>query len=176
MRRLTAVILALAVTTPSLARAAEPPCLSPGEFTALAEYALPSIISGATLRCSSALAPDAYLRRSGSQLVERFATRKPAAWPGAKAAFLKLSTSGGPDVDRMIRTLPDPSLQQMLGSLMEGLVSQQVPLERCTAIDRLIGLLSPLPAQSTAEVIALAVGLGSKAGRTKLGVISVCQS
>lgn len=176
MRRPIATILALVATVPSLARAAEPPCLSPGEFSALAEYALPSIISGTSQRCNSTLAPGAYLRRSGAQLIERYSVRKPAAWPGAKAAFLKLSSSGGPDADRMIRSLPDPSLQQMLGSLMEGLVSQQVPLDRCGAIDRLIGLLSPLPAQSTAEVIALTVGLGSKAGRTRMGPITVCQS
>ena len=176
MRRITAALLALAVSAPSIARAAEPPCLSPGEFTALAEYALPSIISGTSQRCSSALAPGAYLRRNGAQLVQRYAERKPAAWPSAKAAFLKISSSGGPDASNVIRGLPDPSLQQMLGSLMEGLASQQVPLERCATIDRLIGLLAPLPAQSTAEVIALAVGLGSKAGRTRLGPIAVCQS
>lgn len=175
MRRLTATICALLTVTPVLAEAAEPPCLSPGEFTALAEYALPSIISGTAQRCSTALAPTAYLRRNGPQLIERYAARKPTAWPGAKAAFLKLSATGG-DTAAIVRSLPDASLQQMLGSLMEGLASQQVPLDRCSTIDRLIGLLSPLPAQSTAEVIALAVGLGSKAGRTKLGAITVCQT
>ena len=176
MRRLIAAVAALTTVTPTLAQAAEPPCLSPSEFSALTEYALPSIISGTSQRCGSALAPDAYLRRNGQQLVQRYAERKSVAWPEAKAAFLKLSASTNADANNLIRTLPDASLQQMLGSLMEGLVGQQVPLDRCATIDRLIGLLSPLPAQSTAEVIALAVGLGSKAGRTKLGAISVCQS
>lgn len=175
MRRFTAAAAFLTLA-PTLAQAAEPPCLSPGEFTALAEYALPSIISGTSQRCASTLAPGAYLRRNGPQLAQRYAERKPAAWPGAKAAFLKLSASTNADANNLIRTLPDASLQQMLGSLMEGMVSQQVPLERCGTIDRLIGLLSPLPAQSTAEVIALAVGLGAKAGRTRLGAISVCQA
>jgi hypothetical protein len=176
MRRLTAAIAAVLAISPALARAAEPPCLSPREFTALAEFALPSIISGTSQRCSSQLAPGAFLRRSGTQLIERYAERRPAAWPDAKAAFFKLSATTNADADAIIRTLPDASLQQMLGSLMEGLVSQHVPLERCGTIDRLIGLLSPLPAQSTAEVIALAVGLGSKTGRAKVGAISICQT
>lgn len=176
MRRLIAAVAAFATVYPAIAQAAEPPCLSPGEFSALTEYALPSIISGTSQRCNSALGPDAFLRRQGPQLVQRYAERKPAAWPVAKAAFLKLSASTNADANNLIRTLPDASLQQMLGSLMEGLVGQQVPLDRCTTIDRLVGLLSPLPAQNVAEVIALAVGLGAKTGRTKVGAISICQA
>lgn len=174
MHRFTAIAAALLAAAPTLAQAAEPPCLSPAEFTSLAEYALPSVISGTSQRCSATLAPGAYLRRDGQQLAQRYAEHKPAAWPGAKAAFLKLSTTGNADANNLIRTLPDASLQQMLGSLMEGLVAQQIPLERCGAIDRVIGLLAPLPAQNTAELIALAVGLGAKTGHARLGAISIC--
>jgi hypothetical protein len=176
MRRLTAAVAVLLTITPSLVQAAEPPCLSPGEFAALTEYALPSVITGTAQRCATQLPTGAFLRREGSQLAGRYAQRRPVAWPGAKAAFLKLSASTNADANNLIRTLPDASLQQMLGSLLEGMVAQQIPLDRCTAIDRLIGLLSPLPAQSTAEAIALAVGLGAKTGRAKFGAISVCQA
>jgi hypothetical protein len=166
----------LLTLAPTVAKAAEPPCLSAAEFTSLAEYALPSVLSGTTQRCSTTLAPDAYLRRSGAQLIQRYAQRKPAAWPGAKAAFLKLSTTTNADANRLISTMPDATLQQMLDSLMEGLVSQHVPLERCETIDRVIGLLAPLPPGNTAELIALAVGLGAKSGRAKVGAISICQA
>lgn len=178
MRRFTRPILTsaavLLTVAPAIAQAAEPPCLSPAEFTSLAEYALPSVISGTTQRCGTTLAPGSYLRRSGPQLIQRYAERKPAAWPGAKAAFLKLSTTTNADANRLISTMPDASLRQMLDSLLEGLVSQQVPLARCETIDRVIGLLAPLPAGNTAELIALAVGLGAKSGRAKVGAISVC--
>jgi hypothetical protein len=174
MRRFTTFTAALLAIAPTMAAAAEPPCLSPSEFTALAEYALPSIITGTSQRCVTALDAGAYLPREGAQLAQRYAQRKPAAWPGAKAAFLKLSQTTNADAGNLIRTLPDASLQQMLGSLMEGMVAQQVSLDRCTALDRVIGLLAPLPAQNTAELIALTVGLGAKAGRAKVGAISVC--
>jgi hypothetical protein len=174
MRRPIAAIAALLLIVPGVAQAAEAPCLSPGEFAALAEYALPSVITGTSQRCSTQLPAGAYLPREGTRLAGRYAQRRPAAWPGAKAAFLKLSASTNADANTLIRTLPDASLQQMLASLLEGMVAQQIPLDRCTAIDRLIGLLSPLPAQSTAEAIALAVGLGAKTGRAKFGAISVC--
>jgi hypothetical protein len=176
MRRFTALAAALLTVAPTLAQAAEPPCLSPAEFTSLADYALPSIISGTSQRCSASLGPQAWLPRNGTQLVQRYAERRPAAWPGAKAAFLKLSATTNADANSLIRTMPDASLQQMLDGLMTGLVAQQVPVDRCGAIDRLISLLSPLPAASTAEVIALAVGLGAKAGRAKLGAIAICEA
>jgi hypothetical protein len=176
MRRFTAIAAALMLVAPAVAQAAEPPCLSPAEFTALTDYALPSILTGASQRCSATLGPDAFLRRDGAQMIQRYAQHRPAAWPGAKAAFLKLSASTSADAGNLIRTLPDASLQQMLDGLMSGMVAQHVPVDRCGTIDRLIGLLSPLPAASTAEVIALAVGLGAKSGRTKLGAISVCEA
>lgn len=176
MRRLTAVLCALLTVTPAIAEAAEPPCLTPAEFTALAEYALPSMISGTAQRCAAALPSSAYLPREGAQLAERYAQRRSGAWPGAKAAFLKLSATSNADANTIIRALPDPSLQQMLASLMEGLVAQQVPLDRCTTIDRVISLVAPLPPQNTAELIALAVGLGSKTGQAKVGALSICRS
>jgi hypothetical protein len=176
MRPFTVLAAALLAVLPTLAQAAESPCLSPAEFTSLADYALPSIISGTSQRCSASLGPQAWLPRNGTQLVQRYAERRPAAWPGAKAAFLKLSATTNTDANNLIRTMPDASLQQLLDGLMTGLIAQQVPVDRCGAIDRLISLLSPLPAASTAEIIALAVGLGAKAGRTKLGSIAICEA
>jgi hypothetical protein len=176
MRPIVAVAAALLTVASTLAQAAEPPCLSPAEFTSLADYALPSIISGASQRCSASLGAQAWLPHNGAQLIERYSERRPAAWPGAKAAFLKLSASTNADANSVIRTLPDASLQQMLDSLMTGLVAQHVPVDRCAAIDRLVALLSPLPAASTAEVIALAVGLGAKAGQARIGAITICEA
>ncbi len=178
MRRKTAAVRsfapALLAALPTLAHAATPPCLTAGEFTSLATYALPSVISGTAQRCSGQLGATAYLRRSGEELAARYQQRKAAAWPGAKAAFLKLSASTNVEANNLIRNLPDASMQPMLESLMEGMVSQRIPLERCTTIDRAIRLLAPLPAENTAELIALAVGLGARTGGGTIGAISVC--
>lgn len=171
---LTTTIAALLATISGTANAATPPCLTSSEFASLATYALPSVISGTTQRCSAQLGANAYLRRSGSELVARYAQRKAASWPGAKAAFLKLSASTNADANNLIRNLPDASMQPMLESLMEGMVSQRIPLERCTTIDRAISLLAPLPAENTAELIALAAGLGAKTGGGQLAAITVC--
>lgn len=172
MRRfIAASMLMLAVP----AQAVAAPCLTPAEFTAVTTYTLPSMIRGASQRCASQLGADAYLRRNGESLASRYAARRTSAWPGAKAAFLKLSAAAaGGETGNLIRNLPDTSMQPMLDALMEGMVAQRLPLDRCGTIDRMIGLLSPLPPESAAELIAVAVGLGAKSGGGKLGAISLC--
>ncbi len=169
------VLLAIGLTAlPGLAQAAEPPCLTAREFTDLSSYALPSIITGTAERCSAALPPGAFLNRNGAALASRYAVSKPAAWPGAKAAFIKLSSGMDAEAVGLFRALPDDKLQPMVDTLVEGLIAQQIPPERCTTVDRAVGLLAPLPPQNTAQLIALALGLGSTAGGGKLGKISLC--
>ncbi|HMO67291.1 MAG TPA: hypothetical protein PKE25_01270 [Novosphingobium sp.] len=168
-----AFVIALAML-PGMARAAEPPCLSAGEFTALAGYALPSVIGGTVQRCAATLPADAFLQRNGSELAQRYAVNRGANWPQAKAVFLKLGGSGNAEAARAIRSLPDQTLQAMLDGLIEGMVGQNLPAERCTTVDRVIRLLSPLPPESTAELIALAAGLGAKSGKAKVGAFSLC--
>ena len=176
MRRLTGIATAFLIVAPGIAQAAdEPPCLTAGEFTALAGYSMPSIISGTSQRCAATLAPGAYLRKSGNELVARYAQRKPANWPGAKSAFLKVSSTTGNDAGKLLRDMPDRSLQPMLDAMIEGMVAQQIPLERCTVIDRVVRLLAPLPPENSAEVIALAVGLGARSKQAKIGKFSICQ-
>ena len=170
---LLAGALALA---PAQALAATPPCLTPAEFASMARYALPSVITGAAERFAANLPATAYLKRSGAQLAGRYATGKVAAWPSAKAAFLKLSTWTNADAGRLLQTLPDPSLQQMADGVLAGMVAQHLPVDRCAPVDRLVNLLSPLPPESTAELIVLGVGLGAKAGRAKVGKVSICEA
>ena len=174
MRRVPALAALFLAVLPGLAQAAEPPCLTQAEFASLAGYAMPSVINGTAQRCAATLAPEAFLRKSGRELSSRYAARKGAEWPGAKAAFLKLSSATNADANRLFRDMPDASLQQVVDAMLEGMVSQQIPVERCTAIDRVVGLLSPLPPENTAELIAIAIGLGAKSGSAKLGKIAVC--
>ena len=171
MRRMSLFCAALLASVPGMARAAEPPCLTLAEFTSLASYALPSIISGTSQRCSASLGPNAWLPRNGEQLAVRYAKNKTSAWPGARAAFLKLSENTNDQANKLFRDMPDAPLQQIVDAMMEGMVSQSIPLERCETIDGVVRLLSPLPPENTAELIALAVGLGSKSKEPKVGKI-----
>jgi hypothetical protein len=174
MPRIAVFFAAVAAIVPGVAAAAEPPCLTATEFADLSQYALPSIITGTAQRCSAALPADAYLKRSGANLAARYAAGKPAAWPGAKAAFIKLSRGIDASALGLFQSLPDDKLRPMVDTLVEGMIGQQVQPASCGTIDKAVRLLSPLPAEHTAELIALAVGLGSRAGGGKVGKIALC--
>jgi hypothetical protein len=62
----------------------------------------------------------------------------------------------------------------MVDGLIEGLVGQQIPPEKCAMIDQVIRLLSPLPPENTAELIALAAGLGSEKGGKTANTFKLC--
>ncbi len=174
MHRLTATLAATLIALPGIAQAAEVPCLTSTEFASLSSYALPSVIRGTAQTCAAVLPGDAFLRKGSDQLANRYDASKIAAWPGAKAAFLKIGVSTNPQAADLFKIMPDETLQPMLDSLIQGMVGQQLPTDRCTAVDRLVLLLSPLPAASTAELIGLAAGLGAKGGKARIGQFSIC--
>jgi len=174
MPKVAAFVAMLTAAIPGMAAAAEPPCLTAREFADLSQYALPSLITGTAQRCSTTLPSNAYLKRNGVALAARYAAGKPAAWPGAKAAFMKLSGGVNADAAGLFQALPDAKLQPMVDALVEGMIGQQIQLERCGTIDSAVRLLAPLPPQNTAELIAIAVGLGSKGGGGRVGRLSLC--
>ena len=175
MTRLSLLAAALLLTAPQVAMAADEVCLTPREFTALSTYALPSVIGGTSRACAALLPPDSFLRRSGDEFAARYARGKAAAWPEAKAAFLKMSAARDPGAAQLFTAMPDDALQQVADAAFAGIVAGQVKPDSCTSIDRAIALLSPLPPENTAELIALAAGLGAKTGEAKVGKFALCK-
>lgn len=167
-------LMAMAALLPAAARAAEPPCLAPAEFTALAAYSLPSVLQGIGQRCAASLPADAFLRREGPAMAARYAAGKQAHWPAAKRAFLKIGTAAAPEMQNILGALPDETLQPMADLFISAIVAEKLGVERCPALDRLLQLAAPLPAAATAEMIGLAVGLGSRNGLARFGKIVIC--
>jgi hypothetical protein len=163
------------LSAPGIAAAAqaEAPCLTPAEFTALSSYALPSVITGVSQQCSATLPGEAYLNRSGDQLAQRYSARKAAAWPGAKAAFMKFSGSNA-EAAQLFKAMPDDALQPLLDGIITSMIATKLPTAQCVTIDRFVSLLAPLPPENTAELIALAAGLGAKSGKARVGQFSLC--
>lgn len=159
---LGAGLLAMA---PGMARAAEPPCVSMPEVTALVAFSLPPVISAIASRCSATLPPESFLRTQGAGLAARYALTRTTAWPGAKAAFLRISAAAGPDMVNTLKGMPDPALQALVDSAVASKVADGLPLDRCAPLDRVLSLLSPLPPESTSEVVGTILALGGPIGR-----------
>lgn len=174
MRKSALTLAAVLALTPGIANAAEQACLTQKEFSSLAGYALPSVIGGVGKRCKTTLTPEAFLNTGGEKLAAQYAARKSAAWPGAKAAFVKLSASSKNKAADVFRSLPDDSLMEVVDVMLEGMVSQEIPLDKCGTIDNFVRLLAPLPPENTAELIGLTVGIVSKEDGGKVGKIAMC--
>ena len=175
MRTLAILGASLLAILPGAAQAAAP-CLTPAEASSLAAYALPAAINGTTKRCAPTLAPTSFLRQGGGELASRYAARKTQSWPAAKAAFFKIGGDGKDESTAMLRGLPDASLQQMLDAIIEGMVAQEIPTQRCGEIDRVVSLLAPLPAQNTADLIAVVLGIAGKSGKAQSDKFSICKT
>ncbi len=167
---------AFLLITPQVAVAAEIPCLTAQETTALATYAMPSVITSTTQRCSASLGKESWIARNGEQMAQRYAANKAGAWPVAKAALLKLSGSSNDQMLSMMKTLPDNTLQELADTLVSGSVAEQIKTARCGVIDRFMALISPLPPENTTELIALTLGILSQGEKPKLGKLAVCKA
>lgn len=166
----------LLVAAPVTTARAQATCLTPREFTALSTYALPSVIAGTGKACATTLPATAFLRRSGADLAQRYSATRGSAWPEAKAAFLKMTGARDPDAARLFATMPDETLQQIADAAVSGIVTGQIKPDSCGTIDRVLTLVAPLPAESTAELIALASGLASRTGGARIGNVPLCKA
>lgn len=166
--RTAALLLAM---VPCTAMAAQPICLSKTEATSLIAYALPQAINGTAKRCAASLPADAFLRSSRAPaLASRYAGQKARYWPKAKPAVLKALGSQG----NAIAGLPDDTLQQLADTFVEGFVAQRIAPKSCKQLDLAIDLLSPLPPENTAGLIALTMDVAGSAD-PKLGSVSLCK-
>ena len=175
-KRALGITLSTALPMPALAAATEPPCLTAQEFTAVSTFALPGVIRGAAQRCTPVLPSDAYLRNQSEGLAKRYSVGRDRAWPQAKAAFIRLGGGMDPQAAAFLKTMPDESLKPFVEGAVTSMVGQQLPTERCSAVDRLMMLLAPLPPESTAEVIGLAAGLGARSGQARFGKLAICKA
>jgi hypothetical protein len=162
-----------------VAAAQEPACLSEREVTSLVTYALPVVMDSAMKTCRPTLSPQGYFATQGSGLVQRYAARKGAAWPEAKAALLKL---GGNDAKMkdMVASLSDEALQPFAEGMVSALVTKGIKPGQCKAIERATRLLSPLPPENTAEIVTFILVLADKpkvrgaVGASKKSDLPIC--
>ena len=159
----TALWLAAGATT---AQAAVTPCLSEPEAEAVMVTVLPDIIDAVGKACSAALPPEATLRGGLATLVGRYRAEAPAAWPLAKGGLAKFMGDQLPGVD------PDV-LRPLVGALIGPVVAKDIKPGDCPKVERVVGLLSPLPARNTAGIVVMLFTLGTQ-GKPGKAPFTIC--
>lgn len=151
-------------------------CLSEAEVTGLVGYALPSVIDGAMKACKPHLSSSGFFATRGSAFAGQYAARRNANWPVAKNAFLKLGGTKDAKLNDTLKALPDNALQPFVEAMVSEMVGGEIKPDQCTAIERGVRILSPLPAENTAELITFVVVLADKPKNGKPSSLPICKA
>lgn len=152
-----AALAALAVPGAATAQAAKQ-CLTPKEAQSLISFALPDIITSVGAKCAPSLGPDGYLTRSGKDLSDRYRAAAAPGWPSAKQALRKFI---GNDVE-FLGAMPDEALKGFFGAGVSTAIVKDVKPEQCGDIDRVLKLLSPLPAENMSQLVGILLEIGAR--------------
>ncbi|WP_010186451.1 hypothetical protein [Sphingomonas sp. PAMC 26605] len=163
MKRLTTLAALWFGATATVAASAAPtdlPCLTEQEGQSLVLVALPDVLDSVGKACASALPPTATLRAGLPALVARYRVDGDAAWTAAKPAIGKL---GGDQFRGM-----DPDvIRPLVGTLLGPLVVKNLKPGDCPRIDRITGLLAPLPVANTAALVVQLFLIGNEYSKTR---------
>lgn len=166
---------ALALAQGQIAHAADT-CLTEAEVGGLVGYALPSVINGTMKACKPHLSANGFFATRGATFAGQYAARKDANWPIAKNAFLKLGSTKDASMNNTLKALPDAALQPFVEAMVSELVGGEIKPGQCTAIERGVRILSPLPAENTAELITFVVVLADKPKNGKPASLPICKA
>ncbi|MDE2561850.1 MAG: hypothetical protein KGL48_06325 [Sphingomonadales bacterium] len=166
-------LLAAAALLQSQAAVAQGQCLTEAEVTGMAAFSLPSALEGVMKRCQPSLSPRGFFATNGPAMVQRYGVGKDAAWPAAKAAFLKLGADRNDQTMRQVSRLSDEALKPFVEGMVEQMVGDQIKPSSCVAIEQVSSLLEPLPARNTSQLIGFIVTLvesGKPDGKSRMPI------
>lgn len=155
------VVTALALIASTSAAAATTPCLTQPEATAVAAFAMPSLLEEVARTCRPHLAADGFLAIGGPAMIGRYAAGKDAAWPLAKAAFLKIGAQRDPGMARLASALPDSAVKPMVEGLIGKTAAQSIKPADCATVETVASLVDPLPSENATQLLGLLASLAS---------------
>lgn len=147
-------------------------CLTDAEAESLAIVALPEILRDTGRVCATRLPAASLIRRDQGPLIAKYQTAADRAWPGARAAIVKLSD---PTVDLLLQS---DYARPVLTSLIVPQIVGRIDLGDCATIDRLVTDLEPLPARNTAGIVVTVLrylkGDAVRNGKTGVPNLPLC--
>jgi hypothetical protein len=148
---------------PQLA-AAQQACVAEDEVSALAIYAVPSVVRSMQLRCGPELSRGGWLARDSAALASRYAAMQSRVWPKAKAGLLKIVNGGVAEAQAAqtiatVANLPDQNVRPLVDALIVQEVSARIPVAQCGQVERLMAAIAPIEPADAGSLIGAAAGL-----------------
>lgn len=160
---LALVALATATTAQAQQQAA---CVQSADLADAVVYAMPIAYDAVSASCGRQLSSDGFIARDKGRFIKTFRARQDAAWPGA-FRLLKtfMANDNGEegareaDMGAMIAALPESSLRPFVDGLVGQMIAEEIKPDSCGKIERGIELLSPLPPENVAGLLAFVAEL-----------------
>lgn len=161
-KRVIAPALAvLALATATTAQAQQQTCVAAADFGDTMLYAMPIAYDAVSTTCAAHLKRDGFMAKGGDAFIAKFRDRQDSAWPGAfrllKTFMAKQSgdkAGSGADISAMIAALPEQSLRPFVDGLVGQMLAEEIKPASCGKIERGLELLSPLPVENVAGLMA----------------------
>jgi len=177
MRKLAFFAAASLLLAPQVASAATAlPCLTSAEVASATAFALPGAINATADRCTASLGNSSYFARTGTQLAQRYSASAAKAWPATRAAILRVAAASNDPMLQSAKNLPDGAMQEIIKGLITAAVTDKVPVTRCSQIDRVLELISPLPPENATELVALTIGVLAQGPSPHIGKLAICKA
>ena len=164
--RKTFIGAAMALATiPQLASAQTASCLTRTELADAAVFGLPGVVTAVQSRCGKSLSANGYLARNGQKLITQYRAEQERTWPAARKTMelyiARQSASSKPNpmlgqVKTLLRNLPARTAAPFVEAMIAQEVGKALAGVDCRETERVMELLSPLPARSVGELFAIA--------------------
>ena len=158
------LLLAAALASPAPPR----PCLTSAEAEAVALVAMPEIIRQTGVACAAQLPATSLVRRTQSPLLQRYDAEADRAWPGARAAIVKVTDA------QAAALLGSDYARPLLTTLIAPLIVGRVAAKDCGTIDQLVMSLEPLPPRNVAGVVVTAIRYLQARGERNVAALPLC--
>lgn len=144
----------MALTMLAQASATNAACLTEPQFNAVARFLAPDLIRAAADKCSPLLPANAYIRRSGTALADRYRPGAANAWPEVKAAM-----NSQPDL-KLFAMMDERTVRGLIVPMLaDGLSKEKISVNDCAAADEIASNLDPLPPENFIALITAIVRL-----------------
>lgn len=157
----TFAIALVALATASTAQAQQQACIAAADLGDSVLYAMPIAYDAVSTSCAKQLKRDGFMATGGDAFIEKFRAKQDSAWPGAFRLLKSLmakeaagEAGSGADMTAMIAALPEESLRPFVDGIVGQKLAEEIKPDSCGKIERGMELLSPLPVENVAGLMA----------------------
>ena len=136
-------------------------CLTQAEANALFSYVAPEALDSVVKKCATSVPAAAFLNSSAPALVSRYRAEAAPKWPAARTAFSKIMGSER-DASKVFDAMPDDAVKALISTSFAVVITNDIKVESCDGVDKLVAALSPLPLQNLAGLITSIMSLTDK--------------